>query len=114
MKNEFLTKVESVPSQPVEPNLSKTKLLQETADITESFLVVLFSGLMFLAVLIYFLKGLSRKQQGGSAPLRSPRIPCPNCYFFSDTVHLRCAVNPKLTMTTEASSCCDYKPRRPL
>ena len=38
------------------------------------------------------------------------RVPCRNCQFYSNNVHLKCAVNPSIVMTEQALNCCDYVP----
>lgn len=38
------------------------------------------------------------------------QVPCKNCRYFTNNPYLRCAVNPSVALTSEASNCSDYCP----
>lgn len=38
------------------------------------------------------------------------QVPCKNCRYFTNNPYLRCAVNPAVALTSEASNCSDYCP----
>jgi hypothetical protein len=40
-------------------------------------------------------------------------LPCSNCQYFSNNHYLKCAIQPSLVMTTEATNCSDYCPKSP-
>ncbi|MBW4610423.1 MAG: hypothetical protein KME22_25215 [Hassallia sp. WJT32-NPBG1] len=42
------------------------------------------------------------------------KLPCRTCQYFSNNHHLKCAVQPSLVMTTEATTCSDYCRKSPI
>ncbi|WP_375513344.1 hypothetical protein [uncultured Nostoc sp.] len=40
------------------------------------------------------------------------KLPCKNCSFYSNNHYLKCAVNPSIVLTEEATNCSEYSPSK--
>ena len=40
------------------------------------------------------------------------QLPCKNCSFYSNNHYLKCAVNPSIVLTEEATNCSEYSPSK--
>ncbi len=109
MNTEF-TKVKAIETTRIEPHIGETRLFRETSTITESFLMLLFGFVMSSEIAVSMVKLLSKKISEREFTAKPCRVPCPSCRYFSNSAHLRCAVNPTVTMTREAIHCPDYTP----
>ena len=78
--------------------------------MTETVLLLFFGVASLGAIATFLTKEFHKKKAEEDLKNKSTRIPCPNCQFFSKSSYLRCAVQPKLTMTNEATECPDFTP----
>lgn len=105
LQNQKLIAIQIENRQITEPNLSKR------ADGEVESLLLIFMGIGALGAIATFLaKEFNQKTVENKFRARSPKIPCPNCRYFSKSSYLRCAVQPKSTMTDDAIHCIDYEP----
>jgi len=81
------------------------------ASAVSEALLLIFFGLAALGAIGTFLtKELNKKKEEKEIKGKLSKIPCPSCQYFSKSSYLRCAVQPKLTMTDEAMNCTDFTP----
>ncbi len=94
----------------VEQSQLNPTIPQPNSSISEVLLLIFF-GLSALGAIATFLtKELNYKKAEKDLKGQLSKIPCPNCQYFSKSSYLRCAVNPKLTMTNESLECPDFFP----
>ncbi|QZZ22925.1 hypothetical protein J5X98_11575 [Leptothermofonsia sichuanensis E412] len=105
-------KVELVKTGNNEVSLDEAKLLKQTSEIAELFLLLFLGFFILCAIAASLARGLSKQLERREITTQSAKIPCPNCYFFNNNAHLRCAVHPTTTMTEGASCCPDYTSRK--
>lgn len=94
----------------VEPSQFQTTVSKPTSSISEALLLIFF-GLSALGAIGTFLtKEFHKKKDEQELKGKLAKIPCPGCQYFSKSSYLRCAVQPKLTMTNDAMECPDFNP----
>jgi len=104
-KTDFAATVAQV--QPEQTQLNDT-IAKPGSGISETLLLIFF-GIAALGTVATFLsKEFAHKKEALKLKGKLNRIPCPNCKYFSKSSYLICAVQPKLTMTEEATSCSDF------
>jgi hypothetical protein len=93
-----------------EPIQFQTTVSRPTSSVSEALLLIFF-GLSALGAIGTFLtKEFHKKRDEQELKGKLAKIPCPGCQYFSKSSYLRCAVQPKLTMTNEAMECPDFNP----
>lgn len=104
-ETDFIATVAQV--QPEQTQFNDT-IAKSGNSIAETLLLIFF-GIAALGTIAAFLsKEFAYKQEALKLKGKMKKIPCPNCKYFSKSSYLRCAVQPKLTMTEEATSCSDF------
>ncbi|HBE56091.1 MAG TPA: hypothetical protein DEG17_01640 [Cyanobacteria bacterium UBA11149] len=63
-------------------------------------------GILFLSVWTV----LSAIRDGVAKAKQMHQIPCTNCQFFTNNLHLKCTVSPSIANSEEAIHCRDYSP----
>lgn len=81
-----------------------------TSSISEALLLIFFGLAALGAIATFLTKEFHKKKEELEIRGKLTKIPCPNCQYFSKSSYLRCAVQPKLTMTNEATHCPDFFP----
>lgn len=77
---------------------------------SEALLAVFFGLAALGAIATFITKEFHHKKEQKELKGKLSKIPCPNCQYFSKSSYLRCAVQPKLTMSNEAMDCHDFTP----
>lgn len=71
--------------------------------------LLIFLGTAALSIIGAFLtKEFHKNKKEQFIKEKLTKVPCPTCQYFSKSSYLRCAVQPKLTMTDEAVNCTDF------
>jgi len=78
--------------------------------IAETVVLMVFVCAAVGAIATFITKEFHHKKAEHDLKGQLSKIPCPNCQYFSKSSYLRCAVHPKVTMTTEAQECPDFTP----
>ncbi|MEB3283417.1 MAG: hypothetical protein VKK42_31295 [Lyngbya sp.] len=93
--------------------LSEDSINQTSASQEGIGLVYLASGFLGIAFIVVFIKQLqARKLLRSNLSLTKPfnKIPCANCQYFNNNLHLKCAVQPSIVLSEEAKDCTDFQP----
>ncbi len=96
----------------IKPNATPLEQAKQEKISTTDFLMFLgpVSFVMGWAVLFFMLSKIGRAARDEFLIniKHLNRVPCRNCQFYSNNVHLKCAVNPSIVLTEEAFNCTDY------
>jgi hypothetical protein len=106
-------------SAPTIAQTSTTEARSEQSNSTPSVLsydaILLLIPICFVAIwaavlcMISDTWKLNRKQMNQTK--QQAQLPCKKCHFFQNNPYIKCAVNPGLALTKEATDCTDYQPR---
>lgn len=101
--------------QEIKPNATPPEQTRSDELSTTDFLMFLgpVSFIMGWAVLFFMLSKIGRAARDEFLIniKHLNRVPCRNCRFYSNNVHLKCAVNPSIVLTEQALDCSDYVQR---
>lgn len=76
--------------------------------ISETVLLIFFGTAVLSMIATFLAKEFHKNKKELAVKEKTTQVPCPNCQYFSKSSYLRCAVQPKLTMTDEAVNCSDF------
>lgn len=100
-----LTAVNPIATQPVQTN-------QERVTISgDGLSLIRFGSMIVLVTSILMLAKAWKVVRAKNVTFDYfPKLPCRNCYFFTNNHYLRCTVRPSCVLTEQAFDCSDYRP----